>query len=151
MSVFEIGTKQCAVVAFLTGILIGGASIAVIGPAAIAAATAPTEHKGLKVEPLGVITAKSMDATVGLEGHKLQLRAITIEPGGHIASHSHEKRPGLVKVIEGEWIEGRPSGEASFAAGKAEAIIEDENTTHWFFNRSDRPATAIVCDIVPDK
>ncbi len=151
MSVFEIGTKQYAAMAFLTGILIGGASIAVIGPAAIAAATAPTEHKGLKVEPLGIVPAKSMDATIGLEGHKLQLRAITIEPGGQIASHSHETRPGLVKVIEGEWIEGRPSGEASFAVGKTEAIIEDENTTHWFFNRSDRPATAIVCDIVPDK
>jgi len=151
MSVFEIGTNKCAAMAFLTGILIGGASIAVIGPAAIAAATAPTGHKGLKVEALGVVPAKSMVATIGLEGHKLQLRAITIEPGGQIASHGHETRPGLVKVIEGEWIEGRPSGEASFAVGKTEAIIEDENTTHWFFNRGDRPATAIVCDIVPDK
>ncbi len=151
MSVFETSIKHCAAMAFLSGILIGGASIAIIGPAAIAAATAPTAHKGLKVEALGVIPAHSMEATIGLEGHKLQLRAITIEPGGHIAKHSHETRPGLVKVIDGEWVEGRPSSEVSFAAGKAEAIIEDEDTTHWFFNRSDRPATAIVCDIVPDK
>ena len=151
MSVFETCTKHCAIMAFLTGILIGGASIAVLGPAAIAAATAPTEHKGLTVEALGVVSAKSMEATLGLQGHKLQLRAITIEAGGQIAKHSHETRPGLVKVIEGEWVEGRSSGEASFESGKDEAIIEDENTTHWFFNRSDKPATAIVCDIVPDK
>lgn len=151
MSVFEVCTKHCAAVAFLSGILIGGAGIAVLGPVAIAAVTAPTEHIGLKVEALGIIPAKSMDATLGLAGHKLQLRAITIEPGGQIAKHSHETRPGLVKVIHGEWVEGRPSGEAVFAAGKAEAIIEDEDTTHWFFNRTDKPAMAVVCDIVPDK
>ena len=151
MSVFNTCTKHCAAMAFLSGILIGGASIAVLGPVAIAAATAPTEHKGLKVEALGVVPARSMEATLGLEGHKLQLRAITIEPGGQIARHSHETRPGLVTVIDGAWVEGRPTGETSFAAGKAEAIIEDENTTHWFFNRSDKPATAIVCDIIPDK
>ena len=151
MSVFETCTKHCAIMAFLTGILIGGASIAVLGPVAIAAATAPTEHRGLKVEALGEVSAKSMEATLGLQGHKLQLRAITIEAGGQIAKHSHETRPGLVKVIEGEWVEGRSSGEVSIAVGKDEVIIEDENTTHWFFNRSDRPATAIVCDIVPDK
>jgi quercetin dioxygenase-like cupin family protein len=151
MSVFESSTKHCAAMAFVTGILIGGAGIAALGPVAIAAATAPTEHKGLKVEALGVVPARSMEATLGLEGHKLQLRAITIEAGGQIARHNHETRPGLVKVIEGEWVEGRSSGEVSIAAGKDEAIIEDENTTHWFFNRSGRPATAIVCDIVPDK
>lgn len=151
MSVFETSTKHCAAMAFLVGILVGGASIAILGPAAIAAVTAPTEHKGLKVEALGTIPAKSMEATLGLQGHKLQLRAITIEAGGQIARHSHETRPGLVKVIDGEWVEGRSSGEVSIAAGKAEAIVEDENTTHWFFNRSGKSATAIVCDIVPDK
>ncbi|NNE24347.1 MAG: cupin domain-containing protein, partial [Rhizobiales bacterium] len=85
----------------------------------------------------------------GLTGRKLQLRAITIEPGGQIAKHGHETRPGLVKVIDGEWIEGRASGEKTYTAGQSEGIVEDENTTHWFFNRSDKPATAIVCDIVP--
>lgn len=135
--------------AFLTGIAAGSLAVAVVDRAAIAAATAPTEHKGLKVAALGHVSAKSMQATLGLEGHKLQLRAITIGPGGQIASHSHKTRPGLVKVIEGEWIEGRQSGEVTFAAGQPETIIEDEDTTHWFFNRGNKPATALVCDIVP--
>ena len=135
---------------FLTGLATGSLGIAVVDMAASAAATAPTEHKGLKVAALGVVSARSMQETLGLEGHKLQLRAITIEPGGQIARHSHETRPGLVKVIDGEWIEGRQSGEVGYSAGNAEAIIEDENTTHWFFNRGNKPATAIVCDIVAE-
>jgi hypothetical protein len=137
--------------AFIAGIACGAGLIALAGHTAIAAAPAPTEHKGLAIEVLGVIDAQSMKTTLGLEGQKMQLRAITIAPGGHIAKHSHEKRPGLVKVIDGEWIEGRASGEAGFSAADKAAVLEDEETTHWFFNRGDKPATALVCDIVPDK
>lgn len=116
---------------------------------ALATAEPPTEHKGLTVEALGKISEGSMQAQTGLDGHVLQLRAITIAPGGQIARHSHATRPGLVKVVSGEWIEGRATGEAAFDAGSAEAILEDESTEHWFFNRGDEPATAIVCDLVP--
>jgi hypothetical protein len=114
-----------------------------------ASAMPPTEHVGLAVETLGVVSAKSMQATIGLEGHVLQLRAITIAPGGQIAAHPHTTRPGLVKVVAGEWVEGRPEGETTYDAYGSEGIVEDEHTTHWFFNRGTTPATALVCDIVP--
>lgn len=145
-------TKRILIVAsFIAGATSGGGLILLAGQAAIAAAPVPTEHKGLTVEAPGAIGTDSMKATLGLEGHKLQLRLITIDPGGHIAKHSHETRPGLVKVIDGEWVEGRPTGETSFTASTAKAITEDEKTTHWFFNRGEKPATAVVCDIVPDR
>jgi len=130
----------CAAAAFI----LGG-----IGGNVLAQMTPPTEHKGLGVETLGVISEDSMKATVGLDGHILKLRAITIEPGGQIAKHGHETRPGLVKVIEGEWVEGRDSGESIFDADTPAAIVEDEATVHWFYNRGSEPATAIVCDINP--
>jgi quercetin dioxygenase-like cupin family protein len=109
---------------------------------------APTEHKGLEVETLGVIPEDSVSRQLDLTGHKLQLRAITIMPGGQIASHSHETRPGLVKVVSGEWIEGRPTGENRYGPGD-DVILEDSETVHWFFNRGAEPAKAWVCDIVP--
>ncbi len=112
-------------------------------------APAPTEHAGLSVRTLGVVPARSMAATLGLQGHRMQLRAITIEPGGQIAMHGHDTRPGLVHVVEGEWIEGRAEGETVYAAGGA-TLVEDEATTHWFYNRGTGPATALVCDIVPE-
>ena len=130
----------CAAATFLLG-AVGGHGLAQMAP--------PTEHKGLGVEKLGVISEDSIKAAVGLEGHFLQLRAITIDPGGQIAKHGHEVRPGLVKVIDGAWVEGRESGETTFDADTPAAIIEDENTVHWFYNRGDAPATAIVCDLNP--
>ena len=131
------------------GCLTVGLALGVLGTQGLAQSEPPSEHKGLTVESLGVIPEESVKATVGLDGHILLLRAITIAPGGQIAKHSHETVPGLVKVIDGAWVEGKESGEATFDAGSEEAIIEDETTVHWFYNRGSEPATAIVCDIKP--
>ena len=126
-----------------------GALIGAIVTDGVAGTTPPTEHKGLTVETLGVISEKSMKAQVGLDGHILLLRAITIAPGGQIAKHSHAKVPGLVKVISGEWIAADENGEQAFNADTQAAIVEDADTVNWFYNRGSEPATAIVCDIKP--
>ncbi|WP_297774705.1 cupin domain-containing protein [uncultured Roseovarius sp.] len=123
--------------------------IGVAAGIALAAAKGPTEHKGLSVEALGKLEAGMIERQAGLEGYMMQLRAITIEPGGQIAQHDHANRPGLVKVISGEWVEGRPEGEVTYSAEGKDGIREDAETDHWFYNRGDTPATAIVCDLNP--
>ncbi len=112
-----------------------------------AAMVAPTEHKGLKVEKLGFVPEDSMAAQVGLKGHILLLRRITINPGGQIAKHSAATTPGVVYVDSGTWTEGRDSGETEYSAG--DTFVEDKDTVHWFFNRGSEPAAAYVCDIKP--
>jgi quercetin dioxygenase-like cupin family protein len=125
-----------------------GIALGAVGTRSLAEMAAPIEHKGLTVESLAAIPEESMQKQIGLSGYKLQLRQITIEPGGQIAKHSHETRPGLVKVISGTWTEGRPGGETAFAASQPVGILEDSETVHWFWNRGSEPAAAIVCDIV---
>lgn len=107
----------------------------------------PSEHKGLKVDTLGFVPEDSMSAQVGLEGRILLLRRITIEPGGQIAKHSAESTPAVVYMESGTWTEGRESGETEHSAG--ETFIEDKDTVHWFYNRGEEPAAALVCDIKP--
>ena len=140
-------TRHAPAVAYL-GL---GLTIGFLAHQAIAAAPAPTEHAGLSVAKLGVLSEKSIKATTGLDGYIMQLRMITIAPGGQIARHDHATRPGLVKVLQGEWIEGRPEGERSYTADGADGILEDDNTVHWFFNRGDTAAKAVVCDLTPAK
>ncbi len=140
------GSKRLAVAVALSaaiGVVLGAAA-----SRSLAEMAAPSEHKGLTVEALGVIPEDSMQKQIGLSGYKLQLREITIDPGGQIAKHSHETRPGLVKVIGGTWTEGRPGGEVDYAASQPAGIPEDSETVHWFWNRGSEPAAAIVCDIV---
>jgi quercetin dioxygenase-like cupin family protein len=88
-----------------------------------------------------------MSAQVGLDGRILLLRRITIEPGGQIAKHSAESTPAVVYMESGTWTEGRASGETEHSAG--ETFIEDKDTVHWFYNRGEDPAAALVCDIKP--
>ena len=71
--------------------MIGG-----IGGQILAQMKGPTEHKGIAVTELGQVDEDSLLAQIELKGYILRMRAITIEPGGQIAEHSHAKRPGLV-------------------------------------------------------
>ena len=107
----------------------------------------PTEHKGIAVTELGQVDEDSLLAQIELKGYILRMRAITIEPGGQIAEHSHAKRPGLVKMISGTWIEGTPDGEYEFKAGEDKILVEHKDTVHWFYNRGNVAATALVCGI----
>jgi quercetin dioxygenase-like cupin family protein len=109
----------------------------------------PSEHKGVKVKNLGAISGDSMSAQVGLQGYKMQLREITLAPGGQIARHDHYKRPGLVWTLSGSWTEGRPEGEKDYPETLDEAILEDASTEHWFWNDGTEPVRVVVCDIVP--
>lgn len=112
---------------------------------------APAKHKGVSVASLGVVSEQSMSRQLGLDGHIMQLREITLQPGGAIAQHSHAKRPGLVWTQSGSWVEGRANGEKEYPAGKGtgSTIIEDADTDHWFFNDGSVPTKVLVCDIVP--
>ena len=112
---------------------------------------APTEHKGVSVTNLGVISESSMSAQIGLDGYKMQLREITLAPGGQIARHDHFKRPGLVWTLSGSWVEGRADGEKNYPASLQKAILEDATTEHWFWNDGSEPVRVVVCDIVPDQ
>jgi uncharacterized cupin superfamily protein len=102
------------------------------------------------VTELGIITEESLKAQIGIEGFILRMRAVTVEPGGHIREHSHATKPGLVNMITGTWIEGHPDGrEISYRAGDDVALPEEKDTIHWIYNRGDVPATGVVCGIQP--
>lgn len=116
-------------------------------PSVWAALSGPTEHKGLSVGLLGELSADTLKATIGLEGYTMRMRSVGIAPGGQIAEHSHADRPGIVTVVQGEWVEGQPTGERTFSAKGYGTFPENENTVHWVYNRSDSPTTALVCDI----
>jgi quercetin dioxygenase-like cupin family protein len=107
----------------------------------------PTEHAGLTVNMLTELSADTLKATIGLEGYTMRMRAIEIAPGGQIAEHSHKDRPGIVTVIDGTWVEGQPAGEQTFQSATLGTFPEKEDTVHWVYNRTDAPATALVCDI----
>jgi quercetin dioxygenase-like cupin family protein len=135
----------------LITVTVFGVLLGAVGSKVIAQMKGPSEHKGISVTNLGTISEESLTAQLGIKGFVLRMRTATIAPGGHIKEHSHATRPGLVKMVSGTWIEGKPDGEVTWNAGEDVAMLEDKDTVHWVYNRGDTPATAIICGIQPGK
>lgn len=122
-------------------------AVSVLGGISLAMTQPPEEHTGLEVEQLAIIPPESISSQLGVNSYKMLARKITILPGGQIAKHSHASSPGIVHMVTGTWTEGRESGEVEYSTG--DTFIEDKDTVHWFYNRGDVPATALVFDLKP--
>ena len=134
----------------LSSVLVAGILIGRIGSQVLAQIKGPTDMKGVDVKELGIVSEESLKAQLGIEGFILRMRAVSVMPGGHIMEHSHENSPALVKMIRGEWLEGRPDGsETVYGVGGRDILVEDKDTVHWIYNRSKELATGVVCGIQP--
>jgi quercetin dioxygenase-like cupin family protein len=109
----------------------------------------PTELEGASVVPLGVVPESSLKAQIGLSGYQLELREVTLEPGGAVPEHSHATAPGLVQTISGSWTEVIEGKEIHYPSTKKEALVEDVSTVHWVYNDAEEPVTVLVCAIGP--
>jgi quercetin dioxygenase-like cupin family protein len=108
----------------------------------------PTETKGVAaVEKLGAIELG--DEFPPMTGHRFRAREITIEPGGVIAVHQHERRPGFAYILEGEIIEHRNDHPEPLLRRRGDVAVERTGVTHWWENKSDGIVRALIVDIIP--
>lgn len=112
------------------------------------ASAGPKENRGIEaVKPLGTV-----DLSGELDGagdRMLRAREIAVAPGGIVAVHQHDQRPGVAYIIEGEMTEfrGDPPQPTVHRAGSV--AFERTGVTHWWENRGSTTARALVVDIVP--
>ena len=111
---------------------------------------APAVTTKVGIEPLGNLDLSGEFSA--LEGRMLRTRRITIAPGGSVAWHQHQRRPGVAYVIEGTLIEIRDDGSAprSIQRTAGDAVFESTGVLHGWRNNSDQPAKAVVIDLVPN-
>jgi quercetin dioxygenase-like cupin family protein len=86
----------------------------------------------------------------GLEGRRLRMRMVTMEPGGVFGPvHDHKGRPGTVYVLQGTITDHRDGITTDYGPGVG--WPEDRNTVHWLENRGTVPATEISVDVVREE
>jgi quercetin dioxygenase-like cupin family protein len=108
----------------------------------------PTDNQGvLAVERLGA-QPLGQDFS-SLQGRELRLRKLTIAPGGSIALHQYDQRPGVAYILQGQLIERRGPGFSPRVIGPGEVAFESTGVTHWWRNEGTTAAKALVVDIVP--
>lgn len=108
----------------------------------------PTKNQGIKsVTALGA-TELGGDFPA-LSGRQLRARELVVEPGGVVAVHQHDQRPGVAYILDGEIIEHRNDQTEPVVRKQGDVAFEKSGVVHWWENKSAQPVRALVVDIVP--
>ena len=79
-----------------------------------------------------------------------RLRRLEVAPGGSVAVHEHDQRPGVAYILSGSITEYRQGKEHIRNAG--DHAFEYTGIRHGWKNHSDKPVLALVADVVqPEK
>ena len=111
---------------------------------AVGQQTAPAANQGVKISPPTVLDLT--DEIDSVNGRQLRLRVVTIEPGGAVALHSHNGRPGVAYVLQGVLTEHREGG-GTIDYYEGQSWTEDKGTTHWAQNKGSIPTVVIAVDV----
>jgi quercetin dioxygenase-like cupin family protein len=140
------------------GLLAGGASLAsnaIAGecPAGMmkADATKPvtTPAFGLTDTTLGSIDLGKEPAMI--KDRELRFRKLTIEPSGVVPWHSHDDRPALIYVAQGEIVEYASNCAAPIVHKTGDLRRETSETSHWWKNLGATTVILFVADVRHDK
>jgi quercetin dioxygenase-like cupin family protein len=115
----------------------------------------PDAREKVDYKPVGV-----SDVTLGLidlgkqpahiEGRELRFRRLTIEPGGVVPWHSHDDRPALIFVQQGEIVEYASNCEVPITHKTGDIRAEVFGTSHWWKNLGRKTVILYVGDVRKD-
>jgi len=130
------------------------ASAAVAGECPADKMKANTREK-VDYKPVGVsdVTLGSIDLgkqPAHIEGRELRFRKLTIEPGGIVPWHSHDDRPALIFVQQGEIVEYASNCEVPIPDKAGDIRPEVFGTSHWWKNLGKETVILYVGDVRKD-
>jgi quercetin dioxygenase-like cupin family protein len=103
---------------------------------------------GVTDTTLGAIDLGKEQAKI--TGRELRFRKMTIAPGGVVPWHSHDDRPALIYVAEGEIIEYASNCAGPIHHKAGDIRPETQGTSHWWKNLSDKPVVLFIGDVRKD-
>jgi quercetin dioxygenase-like cupin family protein len=139
-------------VAIAGSIIVASAAVAGECPANKIKASA---REKVDYKPVGVsdVTLGSIDLgkqPAHIEGRELRFRKLTIEPGGIVPWHSHDDRPALIFVQQGEIVEYASNCEVPIAHKAGDIRPEVFGTSHWWKNLGKETVILYVGDVRKD-
>ncbi len=103
---------------------------------------------GVTDTTLGSINLEKQPAKI--KGRELRFRKLVIEPGGVVPWHSHDDRPALIYVAEGEIIEYASNCGAPILHKAGEIAKEVAGISHWWKNLGEKTVVLFVGDVRRD-
>ncbi len=109
---------------------------------------APTKTTGIEASTvLGKVPLENFFE--GLGNKSLRAREVILLPGARIAIHTHDRRPAIAYVLEGELIEHRSDRKVPVIRRQGDAYFETFGVVHWLENTSPNRARVFAVDIIP--
>jgi quercetin dioxygenase-like cupin family protein len=142
--------RSAAVLTFVAGL-----SMSAQAGECPAGASKPNARQAVDFKPVGVTDTTLGSIDLGKEmakikGRELRFRKMVIQPGGIVPWHSHDDRPALIYVAEGEIIEYASNCAAPIHHKAGEIRAERYGTSHWRKNLSDAPVVLFIGDVRAD-
>src|SRR5215475_9848160 len=103
---------------------------------------------GVTDTTLGAINLEKQPAHI--VGRELRFRKLTIEPGGIVPWHSHDDRPALIFVQQGEIEEYASNCDVPIVHKAGEIRPEVSGTSHWWKNLGKETVILYVGDVRKD-
>ncbi len=144
---------QSALLGSLLSLLVATPALAGECPAdkvgANALAGAPSAPVGVtEMELASIDLAKE---NVNLPQRRLRFRHMEIQPGGIVPLHSHEDRPALIMVNQGQIFENSSKCTVPILHKANEISREFLGVKHWWKNSGNVVVVLTIADIVNDK
>jgi len=118
-------------------------SILLYAHSILAQQSGPAETKGLTI----VKTAASDlgPEIEGMQGRRLRMRVLVLDPGGTIAVHRQTDRPEVIYILQGSITEYQNGNVIQRNAG--DTWTAGKEITHGIANPGTGPATIVVTDV----
>ena len=115
----------------------------------------PNARQMVDYKPVGVtdVTLGSIDLAkqpAHIEGRELRFRKLTVEPGGIVPWHSHDDRPALIFVQQGEIVEYASDCIDPIVHKAGDLRPEVYGTSHWWKNLGKETVILYVGDVRKD-
>jgi len=123
---------------------IGSVALALGVGTVIGESMPPKESTGVKISDPVVMDLAPWAGD--MKGRQLRIRKFEIAPGGVIGVHSHDDRPDVSYLAQGNLVENRAGGFSEARQGDS-LHAAGKGVTHWVENRGSTPAVLIVADI----
>jgi len=115
----------------------------------------PNVREKVDYKPVGVtdVTLGSIDLEkepANIKGRELRFRKLTIAPGGIVPWHSHDDRPALIFVQQGEIVEYASNCSEPIVHKTGDIRREMFGTSHWWKNLGKETVILYVGDVRKD-
>jgi len=109
------------------------------------------EFKGAGVTDTTLASIDLEQEPAKLKGRELRFRKLVIEPGGVVPWHSHDDRPALIYVAQGEVVEYDSNCSEPIVHKAGDIRAERHATAHWWKNVKDTTVVLFVGDVRHDR